>query len=213
MSYFPMFVEMEGMNCLVVGGGNVALRKVLVLCDFGAIIKVVGEDICDGIKEICRDRETVSFDEKLFSDNDLEGIELVVAATDDKVLNHDISLKCRERGIYINAVDQVEDGGFIFPSYIRKGEVVGAFCSGGKSPVITQYLKEIMRESLTPFLGELADFLGCIRPFVKENTDTERERRHIYRSLLEQALDTGKITCERDVQQVMEECVNSEDKM
>ena len=205
MAYFPMFIEMEGMKCLIVGGGNVAFRKVLVLCDFGAIIKVVAGDICGSIKEICRDNEKITCEEKCFSEDDLEGIELVVAATDDKQLNHDISVKCRERGIYINAVDQVEDCGFIFPSYVRERDVVGAFSSGGKSPVITQYLKECIRESLTPFLGETADFLGSLRPLVKERTKTEGERRQIYRTLLQMALEKEEIPGDEDVRRILEQ--------
>lgn len=203
MAYFPMFIELEGMKCLIVGGGNVALRKVLVLNDFGAIIKVVAQDICDGIKEICQNNEKITCEEKSFSENDLEEITLAVAATDDKQLNHDISVKCRERGIYINAVDQVEDCGFIFPSYVREGDVVGAFSSGGKSPVITQYLKECIKDRLTPFIGEMADFLGSLRPFVKERTETERERRQIYWTLLELALKKGEIPKNEDVSVIM----------
>ena len=54
MSYFPMFIDLKDMNCLIVGGGKVALRKVRVLCDFGAVIKVIGKEICEEIKEISR---------------------------------------------------------------------------------------------------------------------------------------------------------------
>lgn len=204
MSYFPMFINLKDMNCLIVGGGKVALRKVLVLCDFDAAIKVVAEDICEEIREISRTNKNITCEKKSFSEQDLEGIQLVVAATDNKELNHHISVICRQKNIYINAVDQIEDCGFIFPSYIKEGDVVGAFSSGGKSPVLTQYLKEAMKNILTPFIGELADFLGDIRGSVKENTETENERKQIYQELLKYALDLEKIPSESDVKKIVE---------
>ena len=109
-----------------------------------------------------------------------------------------------QKNIYINVVDQIEDCSFIFPSYIKENDVVGAFSTGGKSPVITQYLKESVKSVLTPFIGELADFLGSIRTSVKENTQTEEERRQIYQELLKYALDSEKIPEENNVSTIIE---------
>lgn len=204
MAYFPMFIDLKDMNCLIIGGGKVALRKVLVLCDFDAVIKVIAKDICEEIREISRINKNVTCEKKTFSEQDLEGIQLVVAATSHKELNHHISAICRQKNIYINAVDQIEDCGFIFPSYIKEGDVVGAFSSGGKSPVLTQYLKKAIKNILTPFIGELADFLGNIRTSVKENTETESERKQIYQELLKYALDSEKIPSQSDVNKIME---------
>lgn len=204
MSYFPMFIELKDMNCLIVGGGKIALRKVQVLCDFGAVIKVVAREICEEIKEISRVNKNISYEKKAFSEQDLEGIYLVVAATSEKELNHTVSIMCRQRNIYINVVDQIEDCTFIFPSYVKENDVVGAFSTGGKSPVITQYLKESIKGTLTPFIGELADFLGSIRTFVKENTQTEEERRQIYQELLKHALDSEEIPDENNVNRIIE---------
>ncbi len=204
MSYFPMFIDLKDMNCLIVGGGKVALRKVRVLCDFGAVIKVIGKEICEEIKEISRTNKNVTYKKKPFSEQDLEGIHLVVAATSQKELNHTISTICRQKNIYINVVDQIEDCSFIFPSYIKENDVVGAFSTGGKSPVITQYLKESVKSVLTPFIGELADFLGSIRTSVKENTQTEEERRQIYQELLKYALNSEKIPDENNVSTIIE---------
>lgn len=203
MPYFPMFIDLKGMNCLIVGGGKTALRKIRVLCDFGAVIKVVAKEICEEIKEICRINKNVTYEKKAFSEQDLEGICLVVAATSQKELNHAISVMCRQKNIYINVVDQIEDCSFIFPSYVKENSVVGAFSTGGKSPVITQYLKESVKKSLTPFIGELADFLGSIRTSVKENTQTEEERKKIYQRLLKYALDFEKIPDETDISKII----------
>lgn len=197
MTYFPMFVELEGRKCLIVGGGRVALRKVEVLSEFGADIEVAAELICEEIKNLARKtssaRGRISCCEKTFDEADLKGKFLVVAATDDVWLNHMISCRCRERGIFVNAVDQTEDCDFIFPSYIKEGEVIGAFVSGGKSPVISQYLKSCTEKYLTPFLGEMADFLGSIRPEIKARVKGQQNRKEVYRALLSAGLRMGRV--------------------
>lgn len=194
MSYFPMFMELKGKPCLVVGGGRIALRKIEALKDFGADILVVSSVISQEILQI----RGISCCEKQFEPEDLKERELVVAATDDKDLNHRISQACREKQIPVNAADQIEDCTFIFPAYLKEGEVVAAFSTGGQSPVITQYLKARLAPSLTPLIGEAAACLGSIREQVKQCAETEQERKEIYRALLqimlaENAVPSGEV--------------------
>lgn len=200
MPYFPMFIELKDCPCLVVGGGSIASRKVAVLEDFGAKVTVIAPEISPEIRAM----GTAICLEKEFDETDIKDWVLVVAATNDARLNRRVSKACRDRKIPVNAVDQIEDCSFIFPSYIKENDVVGAFSTGGKSPVITQYLKESVKSVLTPFIGELADFLGSIRTSVKENTQTEEERRQIYQELLKYALDSEKIPDENNVSTIIE---------
>lgn len=185
MAYFPMFIQLKGRKCLVVGGGKVALRKIKVLKDFEAEVTVVAPDIIEQIRQIddiCRIFR--SFEEK-----DLKSVELVVAATDDKKENHRISQFCMEQNIPVNAVDQKEDCSFIFPSYIKEGEVVGAFSSSGQSPVITQYLKKEIRPALTKQLGQISESLGEMRQVVKKLVWPEKRRKVLYKELLNLSLE------------------------
>lgn len=189
MPYFPMYINIQGALCLVAGGGEIAQRKVMVLRDFGASVVVVAQEIRDAIAAIsgvtCVCRE--------FKQEDISGMCLVVAATDDPVLNHRISRLCRQQGIPVNVVDQPEDCDFIFPSYICKGEVVASFSSGGQSPVVTQYLKRQNEPVVSEFLGELAAFLGSLRHDVGQRIPDTELRRELYRKLLYTGLEQGKI--------------------
>lgn len=189
MAYFPMFVNLEGQPCLIVGGGKVALRKVQVLRDFGAKVTVAAPDILEEIKQtdgvICLHRE--------YKEDLLEGMKLVVAATGDAAKNRAVSRKCRELGIPVNAVDQMEDCSFIFPSYIRRQELVAAFSSSGQSPLMTQYLKAQMEPVMTPFAGEITEYLGSIRSEVKAKVETEKLRKEVYRRALEYAMEQGEL--------------------
>ena len=146
MAYFPMFIDIEKKKCLVAGGGTVALRKVRVLLDFGAQITVVAPQIDPQILQLTGN---VCVKERTFEPEDLKECVLVVAATDDVTENHRIARMAQKKHIPVNAVDQQEDCSFIFPSYLKHRDLVGAFSSAGNSPVLTQYLKESLKEILT----------------------------------------------------------------
>ena len=205
MAYFPMFVDMTERECLIVGGGNVAYRKVMVMLDFGAKVTVVAEDICDELRKlIAGDRanngwfssdaaDRITIIKRRFERKDCDGMEMVIAATDDNALNHEIAEYCKAKGIMVNAVDQKADCSFIFPSYIKEKNLVAAFSSGGNSPVLTQYLKGKEQEILTPFLGELNEYMGQIREKVIAQYDTEAERKRVFKEILCAAIDNGRI--------------------
>lgn len=193
MAYFPMFVNLKNQPCLVVGGGMVAYRKVKVLLDFEARVVVVGENICDKIYEIAKKSNQLELQKKCFEDADCDNMFMVIAATDDKLLNHHIAEICNSKGIMVNAVDQKEDCSFIFSSYIKEKNLIAAFSSGGNSPVLAQYLKSQEREILTPFLGELNEYMGKIRKYVIENYDTEEKRKEIFKEIVNTAIENGEL--------------------
>ena len=195
MAYFPMYVDMTERECLIVGGGNVAYRKVMVMLDFGAKVTVVAEDICDELRKLTIDdtADRIMFIKRRFERKDCDGMEMVIAATDDNALNHEIAEYCKAKGIMVNAVDQKADCSFIFPSYIKEKNLVAAFSSGGNSPVLTQYLKGKEKEILTPFLGELNEYMGQIREKVIAKYDTEAERKRVFKEILCAAIDNGRI--------------------
>ena len=208
MAYFPMFVDMTKRECLIVGGGNVAYRKVIVMLDFGAKVTVVAEDICDELRKLTIDdiasedktgsytankENRITFIKRRFERKDCDGMEMVIAATDDNALNHEIAEYCKAKDIMVNAVDQKADCSFIFPSYIKEKNLVAAFSSGGNSPVLTQYLKGKEQEILTPFLGELNEYMGQIREKVIAQYDTEAERKRVFKEILCAANDNGGI--------------------
>lgn len=208
MAYFPMFVDMTERECLIVGGGNVAYRKVIVMLDFGVKVTVVAENICDELRKLTIDdiasedktgsytankENRITFIKRRFERKDCDGMEMVIAATDDSALNHEIAEYCKANGIMVNAVDQKADCSFIFPSYIKEKNLVAAFSSGGNSPVLTQYLKGKEQEILTPFLGELNEYMGQIREKVIAQYDTEAERKRVFKEILCAAIDNGRI--------------------
>lgn len=205
MAYFPMFIEIEKKHCLIVGGGKVALRKVQVLLDFGAQVTVVAPQILPAIEQISS--KDLKLKKRAFHAEDLNGCTLVVAATDDASQNHTIAQLAKEKKIPVNAVDQQEDCSFLFPSYHKEKNVVGAFSSSGNSPVITQYLKGIIQEALNEDLGEINEYMGNIRPLVKQSLKTEALRKRVYQKVLKKLL-TEKVHAlsDEELQEIIRSC-------
>lgn len=202
MAYFPAFIEIEKKSILVVGGGKKALKKIQILLEFGASITVIAPEFIEEIQKI--DSPQVKLCERGFHVGDVEGMDLVVAATGNKKVNQVISENCKERNILVNAVDQIEDCTFIFPAYIKQGDVVAAFSSSGKSPVVTQYLKEKNHQIVNAELGELTEFLGSIRGMVKEKISTEQKRKALYKEILMIGLGEERIPGEAEVERLIE---------
>lgn len=161
--HFPMFVELEGRPCLVVGAGEVARWKKRVLEDFGARVRV----------------------SVAFAADQVAGNALVVAATDDRATNRRVYDACRAHGIPVNVVDDPDLCTFIFPSVWRKGPLVAAVSSGGTCPVATQVVRDRLAAAVSDRFAEKAAELGAARARIKAEHPDLEERRAWMRKELE----------------------------
>lgn len=203
MAYFPMFIDLTNRACLVVGGGQVALRKVKVLLDFDAVVTVISKDFCPELKNLAETQHRISLIPGEINWQDIEKMELVIAATDDGEVNRQISEFCRIRKIPVNVVDEKEECSFILPSYVKEGNLVAAFSSGGNSPVLTQYLKKQEKEILTPMLGEVNEQLGKWRKKVQETFREEEKRKQAFQSVLMFAIEQEKVPTDEEIKEIL----------
>lgn len=203
MAYFPMFVDLTDANCLIVGGGSVALRKVNVLLDFGAKVHVIAKEISMDLAALSEETDHLLLEQRDFTPFDLQDRKLVIVATSDNELNGQIYMMCSEGGIPVNVVDDQEKCSFIFPSYIKEQNLVGAFSSGGNSPALTQYLKNKEKEILTPRLGELNEVLGRWRQPIKELFPLESSRKSAFEQLIDYALCYDGIPTDEEIEELL----------
>ena len=203
MAYFPMFVDLTDANCLIVGGGTVALRKVKVLLDFGAKVHVIAKEISMDIAAISEETDHLLLEQREFTPFDLQDRKLVVVATSDNELNGQIFMMCKEGGIPVNVDDDHEKCSLIFPSYLKEQNLVGAFSSGGNSPALTQYLKNKEKEILTPRLGELNEVLGRWRQPIKELFPLESSRKSAFEQLIDYALCYDGIPTDQEIEELL----------
>lgn len=205
MAYFPFMVDIENQNCLVVGGGRIALHKVKILLPFGVHIRVVAAELCQELQELSRREGELQITDRQFMDSDIDGVDMVVAATDDEALNYHISDLCKQKKIPVNAVDMKEACSFIFPAMIQQKDLLVAISTGGQSPAAASYVKQKIRNALPEYYGEMIEALGEYRDIVLQHVDTAKKRKQVFQKLLEYGeTHRGKISKEK-----VQETVNS----
>ncbi|MDF2800906.1 MAG: siroheme synthase [Anaerocolumna sp.] len=202
MPYFPMFIDIEDKECVIIGGGLVAFRKVEALLEFGANITVVAREACGEIQGL---NNAISIKLKDYDTADIENAYIVIAATNDTDLNTRISREAGELKIPVNVVDVLEECTFIFPAYLKKGDVAIGITSSGKSPIISQRIKKIIDKALPPFLEELTTTLGNVRQTVKSIFPLEEQRKRVLRKIVDNGfLHQGKVAS-GDIETIIEE--------
>lgn len=189
MGYFPFFVDVENQNCLVVGGGVVALRKIEKLLPFNPNITVVSPKVHKEILSI----KNINIIKRKFDFNDLKEKSFVITATDDKTLNKEIYNSCEENNIPVNTVDDKDNCSFIFPALARNNGVTVAISTSGKSPIYAKYLRKKI-ESLIQDSESIVDNLSKYREKIKNEISLEENRKVAFEKLLEYSLSNESIT-------------------
>ncbi|MDH5737917.1 MAG: bifunctional precorrin-2 dehydrogenase/sirohydrochlorin ferrochelatase, partial [Gammaproteobacteria bacterium] len=141
MEYLPLHFDLRGRQCLLVGGGQVALRKARLLVAAGAHLTVIAPDINAAFQDLVSAHPMV-FHQRPYATGDLEGYALIVVATSNTALNREISAAAGARQIPVNVVDQPALCSVIFPAIVDRDPVLLSVSSGGRSPVLTRRLRE-----------------------------------------------------------------------
>jgi len=166
MDYLPIFIQLHGSPAVVVGGGNVALRKVDLLLKAGARVTVIAPKLHDDLRALAV-RGQLDYIAREFQTHHLDGTSLVIAATDSREVNAAVSKAAKARRLPINVVDDPELSTFIFPAIIDRSPVVVAVGSSGQSPVLARRVRQQIEALLPARLGALARFVGDRRNEVK----------------------------------------------
>ena len=162
MDHLPIFVELEGRPCLVVGGGAVAERKVRELLEAGAVVTIVSPTVTAGLEQLV-DASTIQLQPETFQENQLGEYWLVVAATADRELNSRIARAAESQQCFCNVVDDAELCSFIMPAVVKRAPITVAVSSSGRSPVLARWVKGLIESLLPTRLGSLASLAGRCR--------------------------------------------------
>lgn len=164
MQYLPVFLDLKQRPCLLVGGGNVALRKLRLLLDAGALVTVVAPDIHPDIR---LSTPPVEIRERAFEDRDILHQAMVIAATSNEEVNRHIYGLCQAAAKPVNVVDNPSLCSFIFPAIVDRSPIMVAISSGGQSPVLSRLVREKIEQLLPARLGDLARFAHSWRDRVR----------------------------------------------
>ncbi len=183
MDFLPIFLNIREGLALVVGGGEVAARKTSLLLKAQAQVRIVAPQLCPTLQAMASDGK-VGHLPRDFQESDLDGCNLVFAATDDRGLNSHISELAKAQRLPVNVVDQPELCSFIMPSIIDRSPVVAAVSTGGASPVLARLIRTRLEALIPASYGRLAAFVRNFRQQVKDKFNTPSERRIFWEKVL-----------------------------
>lgn len=183
MDYLPLHIDLRGQDCLVVGGGALALRKIELLIRAGAAVSVVAKACCDEVRGLA-ESGAVQLTERGYRSTDVDGRRLVIAATDDAAINARIHADCEARATWVNTVDAPELCSAIFPAIVDRGSVQVSVSTGGRSPTLARIVRGWIEARLPPRLGELADFVAERRERVAAAVPDLGRRRAFWERIL-----------------------------
>ena len=188
MDFLPIFINIKNRNCLVVGGGEVAARKIALLLRAGAHVTVIAPELCAELSERLPDQLSqgmITHRAEAFRPDHLNDAVLVIAATDDTVVNREVSEAAKQLRIPVNVVDSPDLCSFIMPSIIDRSPVLVAVSSGGASPVLARLLRARLETMIPPAYGRLAAYAATFREQVKLHFSRPEKRRRFWERALQ----------------------------
>lgn len=181
--YYPICMDISGKRCVVIGGGNVAERKVERLLACGARVEVVGKELTPALA-VWKDEGRIMHRGADFEEDYLSGAFLVIGATDDETVNGRVARSARSLGISVNIVDDPARCDFILPSIVERGDLVIAISTGGKSPALARKIREEMEGVYGTEYAILLEILGDLRQKVIASGSSSAENRERFAAVV-----------------------------
>ncbi len=184
---YPVLLNLLGVRCLVVGGGDVALRKTEALLFCGAEVTVISPNYDPSWSKILPS-EQLSRVERTFRQGDCREFQLVISATDDEQVNAMVAEECKVAGKLVNVVDDPQKCSFLVPSVLRRGDLLIAVSTGGRSPFTAKLIRGELEKRYGPEYEDYLSLLGEARREVLTNVADPKRRREIFTLLTDGCL-------------------------
>ena len=179
--YYPVYLDVEGKRCVIVGGGNVAYRKACSLKEAGADVTVISPDTCPEISS----EKGLTLIKESYDERYLDDAMLVIAATGDEDVNKRVFLDAEKRNIIVNVVDRPELCSFIVPSTVKRGDLCISISTGGASPALAKNIRKELEGIFGPEYGEYVSLLTKMRNIAMSDVKDDAKRREILQRLAE----------------------------
>ena len=181
MKFYPINLDIKNKSCVVVGGGEVAFRKIRDLLSAGANVKVIAPEICAGVEELFQ-RGKISLLRKNFSPDMLGDEIILIAATNNPEVNRQAADSAQSKKILVNVVDAV--GNFNVPSKIQRGDLLLTISTGGKSPAFSKFIREMLELELGENFGAGLEIISARRREVKKILPDSQTRKIFWQKIL-----------------------------
>ena len=187
MRYYPVNLDILNRKCLIVGGGSVGTRKVLTLLDCGAIVTVVSPDATEKLLELA-DNGSIRREKRFYLASDLDGMFLVIGATDNEELNRQISADAEKLNMLCNIADRPEVCNFILPAIVNRGDLVISISTSGKSPAFAKKLRKELEKQFGVEDSEFLRLMGAIREKLLSEKHEPEAHKHLFEQLIKSDL-------------------------
>jgi len=181
--FLPLFIELKGLQCLVIGAGAVAARKAKALLDAGAILTVVAPASSMAMQELMQ-RFTITLHQRLYETADLENCRLVIAATDNPIINAQIAADAKLQGLFVNVVEPGYLSNAVIPAVINRLPLQVAIFSGGATPALVRNLQRQLEAFIPARLGLFVSLAGSMRKLIKSSMPDMAHRRQFWRAFV-----------------------------
>ncbi|MCP4628488.1 MAG: bifunctional precorrin-2 dehydrogenase/sirohydrochlorin ferrochelatase [bacterium] len=188
MRYYPINLDIQNRNCLVVGGGGVGTRKVMTLLKCGAKVTVVSPVISESLQDLEKSA-SLTLKARPYRTADLEGMFLVIGATDNEPLNRQISSDAESRNTLCNIADRPAVCNFILPSIVQRDDLVITISTSGKSPALAKKLRKTLESQFGEEYGDFLELLGAIR----KKLLSQAHEPEVHKPLFEQLINSDLI--------------------
>ncbi len=185
--FYPIYLNLQNQPCLVVGGGQIAERKVSSLLKCGANVTLISPKITKQIQRWVEQGKITLFKRK-YQKGDVNNYFLVIGATNIEKVNRSIAEDSLSRKMLVNIVDDPQKCNFIIPAVVRQGSLSISISTGGKSPLLAQKIRKKLESEFGPEYGDLVDIMGDLRPIIIHEISNINERKKIFSELVESDL-------------------------
>lgn len=204
MRYYPLLLDLTAVRCLVVGAGEVGLRKVegLLPCGPARITVLDPAPAGSALAVLLARHPEITYEQRPFTDTDLQGMQLVFACTSSQSVNAMIGQACRRLGILCNMADAPEEGSFVLPASVTRGDLTISVSTSGASPALARVIRQELEIRYGPEYETMTRLLACIRPALLALGQASSENREVFRRLAASALPemfrmNDRAACER----------------
>jgi precorrin-2 dehydrogenase/sirohydrochlorin ferrochelatase len=166
-TYYPVFLNLVGKKCVVIGGGEVALRKIRMLLDCGAKVAVVSPVFHPDLSLLAESR-AIEVIQRTYEPEDLQGAVMLISATDDEKINQRVADEAKQRGVLINVVDDPARSDFIVPSYFRRGGLTIAVSTSGMSPALARKIRTKLEQDFGEEYASMLSLIEKVRSTLKD---------------------------------------------
>ncbi|HEY2092599.1 MAG TPA: bifunctional precorrin-2 dehydrogenase/sirohydrochlorin ferrochelatase [Thermoanaerobaculia bacterium] len=181
--YYPIFLDIENRNVVIIGGGEVCTRKAETVMRYGAKVTIVSPEVTSELEEWER-KGQLTIHRKRYETTDIEDAHIVIASTDDMAVNERVAADARALRIPVNVVDVTNLCEFIVPAIVEKDGIQIAISTAGKSPALARTLKEDLNRTVGPEYAEINDLLGSLRDSAKATLPTDIDRKRFFDGII-----------------------------